>query len=282
MLNLALPNLAAWTQRLRDACIPVLPGTAEELALLREVEDAHGNVDARMIVEAVGSDPLMTLKVLVHVARHRPSTLVTDAETVKAAVMVLGIGPFFHHLGAPVTIEQHLAEHPLALDGLRRVVARAHRAARFALGFAVHRMDGDADVVYEAALLHDFAEMMLWCHAPTLALDIAARQRADATLRSADVQREVLNVTLADLEQALMRTWRLPELLIRITNDQVRDRAAGHPQARMVRLAVQLARHTQDGWDNAALPDDMLEIADLLTLSPEAARRLVQELDRDA
>lgn len=282
MLNVALPNLAAWTQRLRDACIPVLPATAEELAQLREVEDAHGSVDARMIAEAVGSDPLMTLKVLVHVARHRPSTLVTDAETVKAAVMVLGIGPFFHHLGAPVTIEQHLAEHPLALDGLSRVVARAHRAARFALGFAVHRMDGDADVVYEAALLHDFAEMMLWCHAPTLALAIAARQRADAALRSADVQRDVLNVTLAELEQALMRTWRLPELLIRITNDQVRDRAAGHPQARMVRLAVQLARHTQDGWDNAALPDDMLEIADLLTLSPEAARRLVQELDRDA
>jgi HD-like signal output (HDOD) protein len=281
MLRVPLPHLAAWTQRLRDACIPVLSGTAEELALLRQVEEAHGTVDARMITEAVGSDPLMTLKVLTHVARHRPSALVTDAETVKAAVMVLGIGPFFHHLGEPVTIEQHLAEHPLALEGLRRVVARAHRAARFALGFAVHRMDSDADVVHEAALLHDLAEMMLWCHAPTLALEIAQRQQADPTLRSAQVQRDVLNVELADLEQALMRAWRLPDLLIRITDDHARGQAAGHPQVRMVRLAVQLARHTQDGWDNAALPDDLAEIADLLTLSTDAAQRLVMDLDRD-
>lgn len=281
MLRVALPHLAAWTQRLRDACIPVLPGTAEELALLHQVEEVHGTVDARMIAEAVGSDPLMTLKVLTHVARHRPSALVTDAETVKAAVMVLGIGPFFHHLGGPVTIDQHLAEHPQALGGLRRVVARAHRAARFALGFAVHRMDNDADVVHEAALLHDLAEMMLWCHAPTLALEIAQRQQADPTLRSAQVQREVLNVELAELEQALMRAWRLPELLIRITDDHARGPAAGHPQVRMVRLAVQLARHTQDGWDNAALPDDLAEIADLLTLSADAAQRLVMDLDRE-
>jgi HD-like signal output (HDOD) protein len=280
MILVAPPHLAAWTTRLRDACIPVLSGTAEELALLQQVEETRGNVDARMIADAVASDPLMTLKILKHVGRHRPAGLVTDAETVKAAVMVLGIGPFFRHLGQPVTIDQHLAEHPEALEGLRRVVLRSHRAARFALGFAVHRMDNDAAVVHEAALLHDLAEMLLWCHAPGLALEIAQRQQADPQLRSADVQRELLNVALADLEQSLMRAWRLPELLIRITDDHATGAAAMHPQVRMVRLAVQLARHTQDGWDNAALPDDLQEIAALLTLSPEATRRLVTDLDR--
>ena len=281
MLHAALPNLAAWTHRLRDAALPVLAGTAEELALLRQVEDANGSVDARMVAEAIGGDPLMTLKVLSHVARHRPSALVTDAETVRAAVMVMGIGPFFHHLGEPVTIDQHLADHPEALDGLKRVLTRARRAARFALGFAVHRMDNDADVVHEAALLHDFAEMLLWCHAPSLAVQIEQRLLADATLRSADVQREVLNIELADLEQALMRTWRLPELLIRITDDHAQGRAGTHPQVRMVRLAVQFARHTQHGWDNAALPDDMDEIAQLLTLSVEATRRLLVRLGQE-
>ncbi len=281
MLHAALPNLAAWTHRLRDATLPVLAGTADELALLRQVEDANGSVDARMVAEAIGGDPLMTLKVLSHVARHRPSALVTDAETVRAAVMVMGIGPFFHHLGEPVTIDQHLADHPEALDGLRRVLARSRRAARFALGFAVHRMDNDADVVHEAALLHDFAEMLLWCHAPLLAVEIEQRLLADATLRSADVQRQVLNIELADLEQALMRAWRLPELLIRITDDHAQGPARTHPQVRMVRLAVQFARHTQHGWDNAALPDDMDEIAQLLTLSVEATRRLLVRLGQE-
>ena len=281
MLRTALPHLAAWTHRLRDVALPVLPRTAEELALLRQVEDAHGNVDARLVAEAIGGDPLMTLKVLSHVARHRPSALVTDAETVRAAVMVMGIGPFFHHLGDPVTIDQHLADHPDALAGLTRVLTRSRRAARFALGFAVHRMDNDVDVVHEAALLHDFAEMLLWCHAPLLAVEIEQRLLADATRRSADVQREVLNIELADLEQALMRAWRLPELLIRITDNRAQGRAAEHHQVRMVRLAVQLARHTQNGWDNAALPDDVAEIAQVLTMSVEATQRLLVDLDQD-
>ena len=96
---------------------------------------------------------------------------------------------------------------------------------------------------------------------PLLAVEIEQRLLADATLRSAEVQRKVLNIELADLEQALMRAWRLPELLIRITDDRAQGRADTQHQVRMVRLAVQFARHTQNVWDNAALPDDVAEIA---------------------
>src|SRR2546426_1118557 len=85
-----------------------------------------------------------------------------------------------------------------ALDVLRR----AHRAANFALGFAVRRMDHDAAVIHQAALLHDFAEMLLWCHAPALALRIREAQRADSTLRSSVAQLDVLHVELPDLQHA--------------------------------------------------------------------------------
>jgi hypothetical protein len=48
-------------------------------------------------------------------------------------------------------------------------------------------------------------------------------------------------------------------------------------------LAVRVARHTQYGWDNphaqAALPDDVADLAELLNLSPEAAYRKVHDLD---
>ena len=55
------------------------------------------------------------------------------------------------------------------------------------------------------------------------------------------------------------------------------------PQVRNVMLAVRLARHSRNGWDapNAqpALRDDIAGVAQLLTLSEEAATRLVMTLD---
>jgi HD-like signal output (HDOD) protein len=275
MLTQALPDLNAWTRRFSEAEIPVLPGTAREIETLHQVNEASDSVDAHQLAQAISGDPLMTLKVLSHVARHRPSRLVTDTETVTAAIVLMGIGPFFRSFSGLKTIDELLADQPVALRGLQRVLKRAYRAANFALGFAVHRMDNDAAVIQEAALLHDFAEMLLWCHAPALAVEIAKRQHADPTLRSATVQRAVLNVELGALEQALMRVWRLPELLIRITD----DKQATHPQVRTVMLAIRLARHTQNGWDNAALPDDFADIAELLNVAPHVAQAKALALD---
>jgi HD-like signal output (HDOD) protein len=275
MLTQALPDLNAWTRRFSEAEIPVLPGTAQEIEALRQINDASDSVDAHQLAQSIAGDPLMTLKVLSHVAKHRPSRLVTDAETVTAAIVLMGIGPFFRAFDRLKTIDEHLQDQPVALRGLQRVLKRAYRAANFALGFAVHRMDNDAAIIQEAALLHDFAEMLLWCHAPSLAVEIARRQHADPTLRSAAVQRSVLNVELGELEQALMRVWRLPELLIHITD----DRHATHPQVRTVMLAIRLARHTQHGWDNAALPDDFADIAELLNVAPHVAQAKALALD---
>jgi HD-like signal output (HDOD) protein len=275
MLTQALPDLNAWTRRFSEAEIPVLPGTAQEIEALRQINDASDSVDAHQLAQSIAGDPLMTLKVLSHVAKHRPSRLVTDAETVTAAIVLMGIGPFFRAFDRLKTIDEHLQDQPVALRGLQRVLKRAYRAANFALGFAVHRMDNDAAIIQEAALLHDFAEMLLWCHAPSLAVEIARRQHADPTLRSAAVQRSVLNVELGELEQALMRVWRLPELLIHITD----DRHASHPQVRTVMLAIRLARHTQHGWDNAALPDDFADIAELLNVAPHVAQAKALALD---
>jgi HD-like signal output (HDOD) protein len=192
-----------------------------------------------------------------------------------ATVLMMGIGPFFRTFGPQRSIEQHLADLPEALAGLDAVLRRAHRAADFALAFAVHRMDHDAAVIQEAALLHDFAEMLLWCHAPALALQIRAAQAADPTLRSATIQQRVLGIELAELQQALMKAWRLPELLVRIMD----DRQASHPSVRTVVLAVRVARHLASGWDNAALPDDVADIAQLLNLAPGATLKLLRDID---
>jgi HD-like signal output (HDOD) protein len=191
---------------------------------------------------------------------------------------MMGISPFFRAFGPQPTLEERLHEQPLALQGLRELLRRAQRAGHFALGFAVHRGDTDAGVIHQAAFLHDFTEMLLWCHAPTLALKIRDAQVADATLRTASVQRTVLGIELDDLRQALMKLWRLPELLVRISDGKHAD----HPTVRNVVLAVRLARHTMQGWENAAIPDDIEDIAKLLNASPRVALAFVRKIDRSA
>lgn len=255
--------------------IPVLAETAEALEQMRATED---DVDAHGLGELIATDPLMTLKVLAHaneLKRGRSAGLMADPETVTAALVLMGITPFFRDFGPQPTLEAVLADHEEAQLGLSRVMQRAERASRFALGFAAHRADPDAAVIHSAALLHDFAEMLLWVHAPDLALQVAALQDADRSLRSAVAQRQVLGVTLTELEQALMKRWHLPELLTRITGDKhERD-----PQVRCVHLAVRLARHTARGWDDAAVPDDLHDIAELLNLGEAHALKLLHEFD---
>jgi hypothetical protein len=116
--------------------------------------------------------------------------------------------------------------------------------------------------------------MLLWCHAPALAIQISERQRIDPALRSRAAQRAVLGIELADLQQALMKTWRLPDLLTRISDDKHAD----SPAVISVTLALRLARHTAGGWENAAIAEDIIEISELLNLSPEAALQLVQDV----
>lgn len=268
----ALRDLDAWVAYFRDAEIPVLGSTADALEAMRANED---DVDANLIGEMVADDPLMTLKVLAYASTHRPPRLITDVETVTAAVVMMGISPFFGNFGRQPAIEDLLAGEPDALEGVGEVLRRAHRAAQFALSFAVHRMDHDAAVIYEATLLHDFAEMLLWCHAPALALRIRTAQKADPTLRSHVIQRQVLNIQLFDLQQALMRAWALPELLIRITD----DRHARHPSVQNVMLAVRLARHSAESWDNPAIPDDIAALSQLLNLSAPATLQFVRDIE---
>ena len=76
-----------------------------------------------------------------------------------------------------------------------------------------------------------------------------------------------------------MLKWRLPALLVQITDDHATPLTQ---QMRNVRLAISLARHSASGWDNAALPDDIQDIGQLLSISPDAAQRLVLEIDAEA
>jgi HD-like signal output (HDOD) protein len=267
-------DVDGWVRYFQLLEIPVLASTAAAVEEMRLIED---DVDARVISEVIGRDPLMTLKLLVHASTQGANRRLTDAETVVEALVLMGITPFFRTFGPQPTVEDHLAGQPAALAGLLHVLSRADRAARFAASFAIHRADHDAIVLHEAAQLHDFTEMLLWLHAPGLALELQRRQQADPALRSCAAQRDVLHAELNDIQHVLMKVWRLPEILVRITDDSQSENS----QVRNVLLAIRLARHTVDGWDNPALPDDIRDIAALLHLGAEPTRQLLLDIDKD-
>ena len=274
-INRAPRDVAGWVALFDHRSLPVLARSALALEELRDVED---DVDAHLLAQTVAGDPLMTLKLLAHVAELRRGREGGEVETVTEALVMLGIPPFFRTFALLPTVEERLALQPQALHGFQRVLQRSHRAARFAIGFAVHRMDHDAPVLHEAALLHDFAELLLWLRAPQLALQIEQRQAADPSVRTASLQRELLNVDLADVQHALMLAWRLPSLLVQVTDDHAQQPSM---QARNVQLALRVARHSAQGWDNPALPDDIRDIADLLQMGVEPTARLLAEIDAD-
>lgn len=275
-LDRPLSSLAAWTAHFSRQPIPVLAASAAAVQALAE-RDAAGDdgVDAQLIVKGVGHDPLMALRILSHVALHRNSRREVQVETITEALVLMGISPFFRTFGNLPVLEHLLESQPLALQGAQEVLRRGQRAGQFALGFSVHRMDADAHQVHQAAQLHDFAELLLWVHAPGLALRIRRLQQEQPDLRSAQAQRQVLGIELKDLQQALMHEWRLPELLIRLSD----ERHASHPSVRSVLLAIRVARHSARGWDNPALPDDIHAVGELLQLATEPTRHLLIELD---
>jgi len=242
--------------------MPILRQTARRLAEARQNID---QVNGRDIANIVLQDPLMAIRVLAYIQSFSGKHLHSDITTIANAVMMLGIEPFFNSLGTPVTIEAMLKSEPQALLGLLQLIRRVQRASKYAHDWAFERHDMNIEEVAIAALLHDLAEILLWCFAPKLAIAIRDRQQAEKTLRSVTAQEQVLGIRLVDLQLALCRAWHLPELLKTLMDD-----ANAHlPRVQNVTLAVNLARHSTSDWHDAALPDDFSAIEKLLHVSRE-------------
>jgi HD-like signal output (HDOD) protein len=276
MIDKPLPDIDAWVGFFSQVGIPVLRHTEQQLIELRA--DAN-KTNARVISSVILHDPLMTLRVLAYIETKRSKSRNTDITTIERALMMIGMEPFFNDFQALPLLEEHMKPHPRALLGILKVINRARKAMHWARDWAIYRRDLDVDEIAVATLLYDFAEILMWCFAPTLALQVAERQKADHTLRSVAIQEEIYGVPLYQIKLALAQAWHLPQLLITLMDHD----NAEHPRVRNVKLAVDLARHSANGWDNAALPDDFKAIGELLHLNQEALmRRLGVEQPQDS
>ena len=269
MLNQPPSDLESWVGFFSNAELPVLRQTARRLAEARQNIDKVGGRD---IANIVMQDPLMAIRVLAYIQTVSGKHLRSDITNIGNAVMMIGIEPFFNKMDTSLSIEAMLKNEPQALLGVLQVIRRAQRASHYAHDWAFERHDMNIDEVALAALLHDLPEILLWCFAPKLAIEIRDRQHADKSLRSATAQEQVLGIRLSDLQLALCTVWHLPELL----NTLLDDANAQSPRVQNVTLAVNLARHSAGGWKDAALPDDFAAIEKLLHIDRVA---LLNRLD---
>ncbi len=261
-------DLQEWLTFLTAAEIPVLRQTAREIERLRAREDDLG---ARAVANVVVQDPLMTIKLLRYLQNHKHSSQLRELVQVEQAIMMLGLDNFFENVPHAPVVEDVLDGHLDALVRLLRVVRQAQRASRYAFDWALLLHDLHAEEVHIAALLCYVGEMLMWVFNPQPMLKIRRMQEADHTLRSATVQEQVLGFKGMDLQRELTLRWQLPQLL----QDMMDPAQAGHQRVRNVMLAVNLARHSANGWDDAALPDDYKDIAQLLRMKPEDVQAML-------
>ncbi|HEX2829011.1 MAG TPA: HDOD domain-containing protein [Burkholderiales bacterium] len=260
----------SWISRFGQSELPVL---AQTIAALDAVRQDIDNVSMPRLADAVMHDPLMTFKVLRYIQQRRSRRQTGDVTTISHSLMMLGIEPFMAHFADQEPLESRLAANPMALKGARSVISRARHAALYARDWAVLRHDIEIDEVTTAALLHDFAELLLWCFAPTTAVEMEDTRRLFQK-RSEAVQRETLGFPMIALQLELAHAWQLPDLICQLMD----ERHALTPRALNVSLAVALARHSAHGWDDAALPDDFAAIGRLIGLSPDGARERILKI----
>jgi HD-like signal output (HDOD) protein len=261
-------GLDGWVDFLTGAEIPVLKQTARDLATLHEDEN---KISARGVAQVIAVDPMLTAKLLRYLQQHKRRSQTSEVMQVEQALIMLGVEAFFTKIPAEPTVQDILKGQMDALIHLLHGVHRAHRASEYAYDWAVRLSDLHYEEVRIAALLHDLAEILMWCFAPQNMLKIRAIQQQDKSLRSRAVQEQVFGFALADLQKALVQKWELPELLLTLMDDA----NATQPRVRNVQLAVNLARHSANGWDDAALPDDYKDIGELLRAPAEQVMLMV-------
>lgn len=257
MIDFPFPGTNAWVEHFKEVELPILRLTANRLAELR---DAAETINTRTLANIVMHDPLMTLRVFRYMQEHRPKSQNAEITTIERSLVMIGTMKFFDSCQELPIIEHQLKGHPKAMLGLLKVIARSRQASLWARDWALLRQNTRFEEITLAALLHDFVEILMHCFAPTLAIRTRERLTANPSLRTRVVQEEVFGAPLADIMRELVELWGLPELLLSLLDPADAETL----NVRNVNLAVDLARHTANGWNDAALPDDFRAIEELL------------------
>ncbi|HRB98144.1 MAG TPA: HDOD domain-containing protein [Nitrosomonas sp.] len=257
MLSQQPKKLSEWVNFLTRSEIPVLKQTDRNLEILKQ-DDQH--LSARSVAHVVKYDPLMTVKLLRYLLEHKHRCQEHDVVEVEQIILMIGLETTLNKVPSKPLAEDILHDDMNALVCLLKAAHRANIAAAYAFDWAVRLHDLHYEEIRIATLLHDISEMLMWCFAPNEMLQVNNLKKQNKAMRSAAAQERVFGFSLNQLQLELAIKWKLPKLLITLMDDS----CSSLQRVRNVTLAVNLARHSANGWDDAALPDDYEDIARLL------------------
>lgn len=260
MIDFPFPGAAPWIDHFKTIEVPVLRHTVHQLDELRDTAET---INTRKLATIIGHDPLMTLRLFQYMQANRSRSQSADITTIERSLVMIGTQNFYNSIQNPPILEQQLKGYPKAMLGLLKVIARSRVASQWARDWALQRQNVSFDEIAMAALLHDLVEILMWCFAPNLAIRAKERLANETGRRSTQIQHEVFGAALDEIAVELITHWGLPPLLCSLLNPADAETA----NVRNVKLAVDLARHSANGWNDPALPDDYRAIESLLHMS---------------
>lgn len=257
MIDFPFPGANAWVEHFKEVELPILRLTASRLEELRETAEV---INTRTLANIIMHDPMMTLRVFRFMKENRSKSQNAEITTIERALVMIGTMKFFDSCQNLPIIEHQLKGYPKAMLGLLKVISRSRQASLWARDWALLRQNTRFEEIALAALLHDFVEVLMYCVAPTLAINARERLTANPGLRTRAVQEEIFGAALPEIMRELIELWGLPELLMSLLDPADAEAL----NVRNVNLALDLARHTANGWNDAALPDDFRAVEELL------------------
>lgn len=260
MIDFPFPGVAPWVDHFKTIEVPILRHTAQQLDELRDTADT---INTRKLASVIAHDPLMTLRLFQYMQANRSRSQSADITTIERALVMIGTQNFYNSIRNPPILEQQLKGYPKAMLGLLKVIVRSRTASQWARDWALQRQNVSFDEIAMAALLHDLVEILMWCFAPNLAIRAKERLASEPGRRSSQIQQEVFGAPLDEIAVELIAHWGLPPLLCSL----LKPADAEIANVRNVVLAVDLARHSANGWNDPALPDDYRAIEALLHMS---------------
>jgi hypothetical protein len=146
-----------------------------------------------------------------------------------------------------------------------------------ARSFAVKRRDPSPEEVFIATLLCNIGDLAFW----SMQSDIAPK--LDAALQQPDcnharAERAVLGFELDALGLGLARKWQLGKLL----ENTLENKGDSNPRVSSVRLAQELARKAEKGWDTPEVKQFMGRVAEALYMPLQDVTKLVHENANEA
>lgn len=234
-------------------------------AATRALEELRrDNVDFARLEHVIGSDPVLTARIL-RIANSPFYGLPRKIAAVKDACMLTGAPALRNLIIASVAMRQFSPDKTTRADHTA-VWRHSAQCAAFATELA-HLAHQPRDVAFTAGLLHDIGKLAL---ASLFAEEYVRIRAKGGTL---DAEQEVLGTTHADIGARIVELWRLPLAL--------RDAVAAHhnpPPAELATLAdvihaADALTHAMDEGTDEAQAWSRVHDTVLARLSLDAAAR---------